>query len=107
MDAKDATLAGYFAEHRRPPGFRGPDGAAYTADIVVEETDDVPEGPWGAILFFLRWEEKRAVAHLETGFVAYGESEEAVRRTAGALTLHEVKDWLDRLVREVGRARSG
>ena len=98
MIAKDETLGGYFAEHHRPPAFEGADGAAYSVDVVVDETDGAPEGAWGASLFFLRWDDQKAVGHLETGFVAYGESEAAARAAAGALTLHEVKTRLDRLV---------
>lgn len=102
MNAKDSTLGGYFAEHHRPPAFRGRDGAAYSVDVVVDETDGAPEGAFGATLFFLRWEAQKAVGHLETGFVAYGDSEASARRAAESLTLHEVKAWLDRLV--AGRA---
>ena len=91
-------MGGYFAEHHRPPAFRGPDGASYTVDVVTDETDGAPEGAWGASLLFLRWEDQKAVGHLETGFVAFGESEEAAGSAARALTLHEVKALLARLV---------
>jgi hypothetical protein len=98
VDPRDATLGGYLAEHRRPPAFEGADGAAYTADVVVEETDGAPEGPWGAILFFLRWREGRPVGHLETGFVAYGATESEALAAARRMHLREVKRWLDRAI---------
>lgn len=98
MEPKDGTLGGYFAEHHRPPAFRGTDGGNYTVDLIIEETDGAPAGPWGALLFFLRWEGGKATGHLETGFVAYGDTEEAARQAAEALTLHQVKGWLEGLV---------
>ncbi len=107
MNPKDATLGGYFEEHHRPPAFQGPDDAAYSVDVVVDETDGAPEGPWGASLFFLRWQDQKAVGHLETGFVAFGASEEEARQAAHALTLHEVKRHLDRVVAAEGAEGEG
>ncbi len=95
---KDATLGGYLEEHERPPAFTGPDGGSYTLAIMTEEmSDDGPER-WGAYLFFLKWRERDAVDHLETGILAEGKSEDEVREAVSRLTLHEAKELLDRLV---------
>jgi hypothetical protein len=88
------------AVHKRPAAFEGVDGAAYSADILTDTTDD-PAAPWGAYLFFLRWGhgEPEAVAHLETGFLARGFSEPAVREVLGRMPLLMVKATLDGLIR--------
>lgn len=100
-DAGDErTLGGYMAVHARPAAFEGLDGASYSADILTDTTGD-DELPWGAYLFFVQWGrgEPEAVGHLETGFLVRGNSEEAVRRAAGQMSLLVVKATLDGLIR--------
>jgi hypothetical protein len=92
--------------HGRPAAFDGPDGLSYSVDIATDDTGDA-ERPYGAFLLFLRWRRIGTAgvdAHLETGFLAYGESEEDARRAIGVLTLHDVKERLDALVRSRGGA---
>jgi hypothetical protein len=96
---KDATLGGYFGEHERPPAFEGPDGDSYTVEIIVEPAGPGDEtGPWCAYLFFLKWRGNEPVAHRETEYLAEAASEEAARAELEKLTLHEVKELLDKLV---------
>lgn len=96
----ESTLGGYMAVHARPAAFEGVDGASYSADILTDTTGD-DSAPWGAYLFFIRWGrgEPEAVGHLETGFLVRGQSEAAVRRAVGAMSLLVVKATLDGLIR--------
>ena len=97
--AKDATLGGYLGEHERPPAFEGPDGDSYTVEIIVEPVGAGDEpGPWCAYLFFLKWRGSEPVAHRETEYLVEAASEEAARAELEKLTLHEVKELLDKLV---------
>jgi hypothetical protein len=93
------TIGGYMAVHARPAAFEGRDGASYSVDIQADETG-VADEPWGAFLLFVRWTpgEPRPAGHLESGFLARGASEAAVRERVGALPLAEVKRILDELV---------
>lgn len=86
--------------HKRPPAFEGVDGLSYSVDILVDTTDD-PAAPVGAFLFFLQWGrgEPEASGHLETGFLARGHSEAAVRDAVGRMSLLVVKATLDGLIR--------
>ena len=95
---KDATLGGYLREHERPPAFEAPDGDSYTVEIMTEGSGPDAEGSWRAYLFFLRWRGSEAIGHIESEFLAAGESEEDVRSALERLTLHEVKDLLNQLV---------
>lgn len=95
------TLGGYAAVHARPAAFEGPDGLSYSVEILAEPTGE-PARPWGAYLFFVRWArmgEQRTEGHLETTFLAYGDSEPEARDRVGALRLSEVRELLDALVR--------
>lgn len=95
----DGTLGGYVERHNRPPAFAGSDGAAYSAAIYVDDEPDA-EGRYGGAVLFVRWSEggDKPVGHLETPYLVYGSTpEEAVARVS-ALTLHEVKDGLERAI---------
>jgi hypothetical protein len=95
------TIGGYAAVHARPAAFEGSDGAAYSVEIESDETDD-PEEPWGAFLLFVKWSsgEPKVSGHLESDFLARGESEEEVRKRVGDLPLQRVREILERLIRE-------
>lgn len=96
----ESTVGGYAAVHSRPPAFEGADGTSYSADILVDVTDDL-ETPWAAYLFFVRWSAGAPAleGHLESGYLARGSSEAAAREAAGRLSLREAKGVLDALVR--------
>jgi hypothetical protein len=96
----ESTVGGYAAVHSRPPAFEGTDGMSYSADILVDVTDDL-ETPWAAYLFFVRWSAGAPAleGHLESGYLARGSSEAAAREAAGRLSLREAKRVLDALVR--------
>ncbi len=101
----DSTLGGYLEVHDRPPAFEGADGAAYSAAVYVDDTPD-KRGRFGAAVLFVRWSEmgSHAVGHLETPYLAFGSTPEEAEAQVGALTLHEVKQHLDRAI-DAGRER--
>jgi hypothetical protein len=99
-EAGDAnTIGGYRAVHERPAAFEGKDGASYTVEILVDEVRE-PRGRYGAYLLFVQWRRGDPVAagHFETGYIAFGESEDSARSAIGTMLLSEVKQELDRLI---------
>jgi hypothetical protein len=103
----DSTLGGYIEVHARPPAFQGSDGAAYSAAVYV---DDMPDegGRYGGAILFVRWSEggDRPVGHLESEFLAFGETREEAEAAVRALSLHEVKAELDTAIARSGEASS-
>lgn len=98
------TIGGYMAVHNRPAAFEGSDGASYSVEIVADSSADRGR-PFGAYLLFVRWRSTDPVAtgHLETDFIAFGETEDEARSRVGALSLNDVKSRLDELI-GAGRA---
>jgi len=99
-DAGDAnTIGGYRAVHSRPVAFEGKDGAAYSVEVVVDQTGDAA-APWGGYFLFVRWRPGDPVAagHLETEYLVHDTSEARVRDTIGAMRLSEVRALLDELI---------
>ncbi len=94
------TIGGYIAVHDRPAAFEGSDGASYSVEIVTDSSDDRTR-PFAAYLLFVRWRQGDPVAsgHLETEFIAYGNTEDEARALVGALSLNEVKTRLDALIK--------
>ncbi len=95
----DSTLGGYMDAHDRPPAFEGPDGRAYTAAVFVDESA-AEDGRFGASLLFVQWSEvgDRPVGHLETPYLAFGDTPEQADADIRCLTLDEVKRYLDQAV---------
>jgi hypothetical protein len=92
------------AVHARPAAFDGPNGLPYSVDVLTDETGDARR-PYGAYLLFLQWRrmgEPGIDTHLESDFLAYGDSADAARAAIGAMTLYQVKAALDELVRARG-----
>jgi len=100
----DATLGAYLAVHERPPAFTGSDGRAYSVDVFVDPTPDT-SGRHGAALLFVRWsvDGARPDGHVETGYVAWGDTVAEAQREARALGLYEVKRLLDAAIGEDAR----
>lgn len=100
----DATLGGYLEMHDRPPAFEGPDGAAYSAAVYVDQEPDAAGG-YGAAVLFVRWSENgdRPVGHIETPCLAHGDTPEEAEAKVRALSLHEVKRRLDQAVAAAAR----
>jgi hypothetical protein len=98
----DTTLGGYQHVHGRPPAFGAADGRAYS---VATFSDDAG-GRFGAALLFVCWgngEVDRPVGHLETEYLAYGDTPDEAVAPLLALTLQQVKDHLDRCVARQAR----
>ena len=75
---------------------------SYSVEIVVDETG-IPDRPFGAYLLVLRWRRvgtQGIEGHLETDYLAHGDTEDTARDAVGRLTLDAVKRLLDDLVRE-------
>src|SRR5919106_4345270 len=94
--ARDVTLGGYIEKHDRVPAFEGSDGQPYTVDIDVVAGDDV-EPRYAAFLIFIRWAATGAgiMDHVESGDIAFGNTEQEARQAALDLSLYEVKAELD------------
>ena len=90
--------------HERPPAFGGKDGRAYSVSTFVDEEPDA-HGRYGAALLFVAWSEgsDRPVGHVETDYLAFGQTPEEALAPLLALTLHEAKAHLDRCVERTGR----
>lgn len=96
------TIGGYAAVHDRPAAFEGPDGFSYSVEIMTEETGETLR-PWGAFFLFVKWARIGAQTpegHLETDYLAQGDTADEARRRLGHMSLEEVKRTLDALVTE-------
>ena len=95
----DATLGGYLDLHERPPAFEGVDGQAYSVEIYVDN-EPCDDGRFGAAILFVRWTAAgdSPAGHLETEFLAYGDSPSEAGSSLRSLTLHELKHQLDKLI---------
>lgn len=95
------TIGGYMAVHSRPAAFEGKDGSSYSVEIVADKTDE-PSRAFAAYLLFVKWRAGNPVAagHLETDYLAYGESEADALAKVGAMQLSEVRAALDALIAE-------
>lgn len=94
------TLGGYAAVHDRPAAFEGADGFSYSVEIMAEDTPDAPL-PFGGWLLFVKWSRIGAsspMGHLESDFLAHGDTEAEVVATLGAMSLAEVTNLLNKLI---------
>jgi hypothetical protein len=82
--------------HDRPPAFEGSDGFAYSAGIFVDDSPD-DQGRFGAAVLFVRWSAtgEHPVGHLETPYLAFGETTEQAETAIRRLTLREIKRQLE------------
>ncbi len=97
------TIGGYMAVHDRPAAFEGPDGFSYSVELLSEPAP--PGERWGAFFLFVKWARLGAQTpegHLETDYIAFGQTEAEAREQAGALHLLEVRAMLDLLVERHG-----
>jgi hypothetical protein len=97
----DGSLGGYFEKHSRPPAFEGSDGASYSVDVYIEE-EPAADKPFAAALIFVQWSPDGAqpVGHLETEHLAVGDGRAEVKNALYALSLHDVKAHLERLIEQ-------
>jgi hypothetical protein len=86
--------------HDRPAAFEGSDGYSYSAEIVVDRTEDATT-PYAGYLLFVRWARIGAQSpegHLETDYLASGKTESVVRDRVGAMNLSAVRASLEQLI---------
>jgi hypothetical protein len=98
----ETTVGGYAAVHARPAALEGRDGMSYSLAVLSDATDD-PARPFGAFLLFVQWSRigaQKAEGHLETDFVAWGESAADAERAIGAMPITEAQRLLDTLIAE-------
>ena len=96
----ERTVGGYAAVHGRAAGLEGKDGCSYSLEVMTDDTGE-RERPHGAYLIFLRWRrmgEQGVEGHLETDFLAYGDTPEAAAAQVGAMPLTECQRLLDALI---------
>lgn len=94
------TIGGYMKAHARPAAFEGSDGLSYSVAIEAEATGD-PARPFAAYFLFLRWRRIGAQGvdgHLESGFVAYGDSPDEARDALGSWSLADTRAELERQI---------
>jgi len=93
------TIGGYMAVHDRPAAFEGSDGFSYSVEIITDQTEE--SRPWAAFFLFVKWARIGAQSpegHLESDYLARGDTEAEARSAIGAMPLGEVKAVLDDLI---------
>ena len=96
------TVGGYRAVHGRPAAFEGPDGYAYSVEVMVEPADDAGAA-WGGFLLFVRWARIGAAApegHLESDFLVRAATGSAAHDQLGAMPLADARRLLEQLIAE-------
>ena len=98
----ESTVGGYAAVHARPAALEGQDGMSYSLEILADATGETaPPKKFGAYLLFVRWKrigEQGVEGHLESEFLAWGETAAQAKRALGAMPLVEAQRVLDALV---------
>jgi hypothetical protein len=98
----ETTVGGYAAVHARPAALEGRDGMSYSLDVLSDTTGDEAR-PFGAFLLFVQWSRvgaQKAEGHLETDFVAWGDTAADAERAIGAMPITEAQRLLDTLITE-------
>ena len=92
----DSTFGGYRARHDRAPAFEGSDGQAYSVAVYVDP-EPRADGRYGSAFLFVRWTAAgdRPFGHLETEYLAWGNTHKAAARALDDVTLHEIKRLLE------------
>jgi hypothetical protein len=102
------TIGGYMAVHARPAAFEGSDGLSYSVAIEVDRSDDAAK-PYGAYFLFVRWRrmgQQGVEGHLESPFLAFGETAAGAKEALGGMRLSDVRATLETLIRnEAGSTR--
>ena len=95
------TIGGYMAVHQRPAAFEGPDGRAYSVDLVASPTGD-PTQPFGAFLLFIRWSvggQPALDGHVESDYLIFANTEAEALAKLGAMPLSFVRSTLSEIVK--------
>lgn len=94
------TLGGYMALHERAAAFTGSDGRPYSVALWVDDAAD-DRGRFGGALLFVRWTDAGDTpdGHLESDYLVFGRTPDDARERLGALSLYDVKELLEELIR--------
>jgi len=94
--------------HERAPAFSGIDGQSYSVGTYVDDSADA-QGRYGAALLFVRWSDAgdRPVGHLETDYLFRGATPADALAPLLALTLQDVKRYLDQCIEKHGGGGGG
>ena len=101
----EATIGGYAAVHARPAALEGRDGFSYSIEVLSDDTGDAAR-PFAAYLMFVQWSRlgaQKVEGHVESEFLAWGDTTADAERAVGELTLVSAQQTLDELL----RARDG
>jgi hypothetical protein len=96
----ESTIGGYAAVHDRPAAFEGNDGFSYSVELMTEETPG-ESAPWAAFILFVKWARLGAQTpegHLESEYLATGDTEREALDRLGRTPLADVKTLLDDLI---------
>jgi hypothetical protein len=96
----ESTVGGYAAVHSRPAALEGRDGMSYSLDVLSDSTGETAR-PFGAYLIFVQWARlgaQKAEGHLETDFLAWGNSPADAEHALAATTLADAQRALDALI---------
>jgi hypothetical protein len=96
----ELTLGGYMQKHERAAAFGGSDGAPYSVGLWVDDDPDA-QGRFGAALVFVRWSPAgdRPLGHVETPYLAWGQTPVEAEERIKLLSLFDVKAALDEAIR--------
>lgn len=101
------TIGGYARAHARPAAFEGSDGLSYSVAIESDATGD-PARPHAAYFLFLRWRRIGAQGvdgHVESEYLAWGDTPAAAIDALGTWPLSRVRELLEQHIAELsGRA---
>jgi hypothetical protein len=109
------TIGGYMAVHDRPAAFEGTDGFSYSVEILAQRDSQGPhsergQGPWAAFFLFVKWARMGAQSpegHLESDYLAHGNTEAEALAAAGRFSLSDTKKILDGLIERASSGRPG
>lgn len=98
----ESTVGGYAAVHGRPAALEGPDGVAYSVEIMVDVTEyPASASAHAAYLLFVRWSrigQSAPDGHVETEYLVHAHSTAEARDALASLPLIEAQRHLDELV---------
>ncbi|MBK6489226.1 MAG: hypothetical protein IPF98_20785 [Gemmatimonadetes bacterium] len=104
-----STIGGYARAHARPAAFEGSDGLSYSVAIETDATGEAAR-PHAAYFLFLRWRRIGAQGvdgHLESDYLAWGDTPPAAIDALGAWTLTDVRELLERHIADLPGQTSG
>lgn len=105
----ESTVGGFAEVHGRPAALEGADGFSYSLEVLADSTGDSAR-PFGAYVLFLQWRrmgEQGIEGHLESEFLAFGETPEAALTAVQGMKLTECQRVLDALLAARAGARRG